>query len=91
LPKSVGTRHYFCGRDDKGNVVYEGTYFKSETQSHLITLENKKNNPPQIQEITDEKAEQKDKEASKNSVKHEEKKDDKEVVFTPRHQVPPKK
>jgi hypothetical protein len=82
LPNSIDTRHYFCGRDDKGNIVCEGIYFKSETQSHSITIENKKNTPPQLQQIKNEKTEQRIKEPSKNLVKHEEKKDDKEAVYS---------
>jgi len=80
---SGSIRHHFSSKDNEGNIVDEAMYFKSETQSHLITLENKKTNSPQIQEIMDEKT-------SKNLVKHE-KKDDKEAVFTPRHQILPKK
>jgi len=53
---SNGSRGFFCGRDDKGETVYEGTHFKSETQSYLILREGI--NSPQIQEITDEETEQ---------------------------------
>lgn len=63
---SSATRHYFSGRNKDGEIVYEASLVKSETQTHFISLENKKPNPPLLQ-------------------------DSKEVIFTPRQQVPPKK
>jgi len=76
LPRSSGVRHYFTGWNDKGEVVYEGTYFKSETQSHLIKIENKDKITisPQIQEITEKEANQENQKETSSQ-----------------HQLPPKK
>ena len=61
LPNSDITRHYFIGRNEDGKVAYEGAYFKSETQSHLITLEKVKqkniNSSGEFQQIEEGKAE----------------------------------
>jgi len=78
---SGSIRHYWCGKDKDSSITNEGMYFKSETQQHLITLENKKDTvsivAPQIQEITDKK-ESKDKKQVSERKEKEVKPDNKE-------------
>jgi len=42
ISSNGGTRSYWYGKDKEGNIVNEGTYFKSETESYLISLERVK-------------------------------------------------